>query len=249
MPMQTCFTKHVTPSRKWPKAEFHISCSNCCPSARIGVPMLKNLFIFTTMLVLALYATAMAEIAGSAHDFSGLGFSQGEICLPCHAPHNTSTDVQNVPMWNHAVSTAVYNLYGSDTLDAGTTAGSLNQPIGPSKLCLSCHDGTIAIDAFGGNPGSQLISGRNNLGTDLSNDHPISFVYNTDLALADGSLRDPATTLSGLDGSSGTILSDMLFGSRMECASCHDVHNKFGQVSLLRKSNTASSLCLTCHNL
>ena len=211
--------------------------------------MLRNLFIFTAVLTLTIHTAARAEISGSAHDFSGLGFSQGEICLPCHAPHNTSTEVQNVPMWNHAVSTAVYNLYTSDTLDAGTPAGSLNQPSGPSKLCLSCHDGTIAIDAFGGNPGSQLISGVSNLGTDLSNDHPISFVYNTDLALADGSLHDPATTLSGLAGSTGTILSDMLFGNRLECASCHDVHNKFGQQSLLLKSNTASSLCLTCHNL
>lgn len=214
-----------------------------------GVTMTKKLFILYAILLLTLPGLAWAELSGSAHDFSGLGFSQGQICLPCHAPHNTSTDVQDVPMWNHAVSTAVYNLYSSDTLDAGSTAGSLNQPSGRSKLCLSCHDGTIAIDAFGGNPGSQLISGVNNLGTDLSNDHPISFVYNTDLALADGSLFDPSTTLSGLAGSAGTIDSDMLFGGRMECASCHDVHNKFGQTSLLLKSNTASSLCLTCHNL
>ncbi len=248
-PNPTC-ANHVTKSLTIrPKADILILRGNGCEMFTIGVTMIRNILIFTSILVMTQITTARAELAGSAHDFSGLGFSQGQICLPCHAPHNTSTDVQDVPMWNHAVSTAVYNLYNSDTLDAGSTAGSLNQPTGPSKLCLSCHDGTIAIDAFGGNPGSQLISGTSNLGTDLSNDHPISFVYNTELALDDGSLRDPSTTLSGIAGSSGTILTDMLFGNRMECASCHDVHNKFGQPSLLLKSNTASALCLTCHNL
>lgn len=211
--------------------------------------MVKLRVISLALAMLGLAAAARAEIAGSAHDFSGLGFSQGQICLPCHAPHNTSTAVQNVPMWNHAVTSAVYQLYTSETLDAGSPAGALNQPGGSSKLCLSCHDGTIAIDAFGGNPGSQLISGRNNLGTDLGNDHPVSFVYDTHLALADGRLNDPASTLSGLAGSTGTVLEDMLFASRLECSSCHDVHNKFGQPALLLKSNTGSALCLTCHNL
>lgn len=211
--------------------------------------MAKRISILLIGLLVGLTSAVRAEILGSAHDFSGLGFSQGQICLPCHAPHNTSTVVQNVPMWNHAVTSAVYQLYASDTLNAGSPAGSLNQPGASSKLCLSCHDGTIAIDAFGGNPGGILIFGRSNLGTDLHNDHPISFVYDTSLALADGRLNDPASTLSGLAGSAGTILEDMLFGSRLECSSCHDVHNKFGQPALLLKSNTGSALCLTCHNL
>lgn len=88
-----------------------------------------------------------------------------------------------------------------------------------------------------------------NLGTDLRNDHPISFVYNSALATADGGLYNPATQTSGLGG---TIEQDMLFGTAgsktLECASCHDVHNTYGQPYMLLKSNNASALCLTCHN-
>ena len=210
---------------------------------------MKCLIVLSVALALGFATVANAEIAGSEHDFSGQGFAQGQICLPCHAPHNASAQATaNVPLWNHAVSIQTYQLYTSDTIDAGSPSGSLAQPSGVSKLCLSCHDGTIAIDAFGGNPGSQTITGNANIGTDLSNDHPISFVYDTSLALADGSLNDPSTALAGLAGSNGTIEDDMLFGNRLECASCHDVHNKFGNESLLLKSNAGSALCLTCHD-
>ena len=39
----------------------------------------------------------------------------------------------------------------------------------------------------------------------------------------------------------------MLFNDRLECASCHDVHNSYNQAGLLVKSNADSALCLTCH--
>ena len=83
------------------------------------------------------------------------------------------------------------------------------------------------------------------MGTDLSDDHPISFTYNTALATADGGLWDPASALSGLGG---TIDADLLSGSMVECSSCHDVHNSYGIPFLLVKSNAASALCLTCHD-
>jgi len=40
----------------------------------------------------------------------------------------------------------------------------------------------------------------------------------------------------------------MLIGGQVQCASCHDVHNGSGVEKLLRKTNVASALCLTCHN-
>ena len=85
------------------------------------------------------------------------------------------------------------------------------------------------------------------LGTDLSDDHPISFTYGTTLATADGELFDPTITASGLGGN---IDADMLFGAtndQLECASCHDVHDDT-HGNFLIMSNTASALCLTCHN-
>jgi predicted CXXCH cytochrome family protein len=89
------------------------------------------------------------------------------------------------------------------------------------------------------------MTGDHNLGTDLSNDHPISFSFDTALATADGGLKDPATASSGLGG---TVNDDLLLGGKMECASCHDVHNSSNLSKLLVKSNAGSALCLTCHS-
>ena len=78
-----------------------------------------------------------------------------------------------------------------------------------------------------------------NLGTDLSNEHPIGLLYAADTALN-------ATTTTFTGGNSDSI-AEVLFGGNVECASCHDVHGQ-GESSLLRDSMSGSSLCLTCHN-
>ena len=198
--------------------------------------------LFTGLFIVCIVQTSVAQITGSAHDFSGQGWNTtGEICIVCHTPHNADITVGNVPLWNHELTTATFTPYTSNTLDA-----TVGQPTGGSKLCLSCHDGTVALDNFGGTTGgTNYISGDANIGTDLSDDHPISFTYDAALATADGGLFDPTTTNSGLGG---TINADMLFGGQLQCASCHDVHNGSGQASLLLMSNDASALCLTCHN-
>ncbi|MFT7512409.1 MAG: putative CXXCH cytochrome family protein, partial [Candidatus Omnitrophota bacterium] len=176
-------------------------------------------------------------------DFSGEGWSNDQICLPCHTPHGADTSVTDSPLWNHANSTANYRLYSSATLDA-----SPGQPTGRSALCLSCHDGTVALDSFGGNTGSEFVGPTEDyfIGTDLSDDHPVSFTFNTALATTDGTLHDPATAVTALGG---TINADLLFGGQLECASCHDVHNSQNNGDgLLLINNTGSALCLTCHD-
>jgi predicted CXXCH cytochrome family protein len=193
-------------------------------------------------------AWAQGNITGSKHDFQSATWnSTGEICVVCHAAHNPDPGASDgVPLWNHDITTQTFTLYsdaGNNTLDASDIA----QPAGVSKLCLSCHDGTVALDSFGGNTGSTNISGATLVGTDLSNDHPVSFTYNTALATADGALWNPSdaghTTALG-----GTIQADLLFSDKLECGSCHDVHNNgLGSTALLRIDNAASALCLTCH--
>ncbi len=192
--------------------------------------------------IMSLGTTSFAGIVGSAHDFSAEAWSGGRICIVCHTPHNADTSISEAPLWNHELTTATFTLYSSPTLDA-----TLGQPGGASKLCLSCHDGTVAIDSFGGATGTEFITGAALLGTDLANDHPISFTYDTALATQDGELFDPATAPSGLGG---TIDDDMLFEDMMQCASCHDVHNTVseGNQKLLVIDNTGSLLCLTCHD-
>lgn len=185
-------------------------------------------------------------LAGSAHDFSSESWGvPGETCAPCHTPHHAQSSL--IPLWNHETTMATFTLYSSETLDARP-----EQPSASSKSCLSCHDGTVALNAFGGNVGSVFIdNGPANLGTDLSNDHPISFRYDTALALQDGDLFDPAATpVPALEGAS--IRDGMLVNDYLECSSCHDVHRSKGDsmtaAKLLLVDNGGSALCLTCHN-
>ena len=193
--------------------------------------------LILVLLIILSGRIAWADLNGSAHDFSSKAWSGGQICTICHTPHNSQTAV--VPLWNHGATTASFTLYSSPTFKASTT-----QPTGASRACLSCHDGTVALDTFGGKTGTTLLAGRTLLGNDLSNDHPISFVYNSALAVSVAGLRDPSAAPSGLGG---TIRDNLLFNDRLECASCHDVHNSHNQANLLVKNNSGSALCLTCH--
>ena len=207
---------------------------------------MKKLSVFFVCVLLS--TGLFAFITGSAHDFSAIAptWSNDEICLPCHTPHGAKTLLDNlVPLWNHDVTAATFTLYSSPTGPLDAT--DLADPDGVSKACLSCHDGTIAVDAYGSNTPSTMITTP--LGSDLSNDHPISFTYNTGLATTDGELFDPATTDAGLS-TAGTIQNRMLFADQLECASCHDVHNTECDTcpSLLLKDNAGSALCLTCHD-
>jgi predicted CXXCH cytochrome family protein len=185
-------------------------------------------------------------IVGSVHDFRGYLWNEsGDICKPCHTPHHTKALA--APLWNHELSTETYTMYDSPTMDANVSP----QPSGMSKMCLSCHDGTVALENYGNTTnGTFFMYGEDLIGTDLRDDHPISFVYDTVLATKDGELYDPSTKLSGILGSSGTINEDMLFQSKLECSSCHDVHNTRAVpgTKLLLIDNTGSALCLTCHD-
>jgi hypothetical protein len=216
----------------------------------------KKLFIlFSVLALLAGFSgVSIAGLSGSVHDFSGFSFAGGQICLPCHTPHNGEL-VEGAPLWNHALSVATYNLYSSPSMDA-----TVSQPTGASKLCLSCHDGTVAVDSFGGDTGSIFIDAFNadaNLTTDLSNDHPISFVYDAALATTDPGLFDPTTKIvtigSGSFSKTGSISEVMLENNVLQCQGCHSVHNDFvaGTAisdALLKITIGGSELCLACHN-
>lgn len=210
------------------------------------------------IMAVALGGRAVGGIRSSHHDFSGATWAENQICLPCHTPHHADTTVADSPLWNHKLTTAAFTPYSTPTIDA-----TLGQPGSITKLCLSCHDGTVAIDSYGSVTGTRTIHPYGNQGTDLRKHHPVSFVYDSSLAAADGELHDPSSAASGLGG---TIAQDLLFQGRLECSSCHDVHvsrNSSGCVGChtmhsgdivnrpntlsLRKSNAASALCLTCH--
>jgi predicted CXXCH cytochrome family protein len=116
------------------------------------------------------------------------------------------------------------------------------QPTGTSKLCLSCHDGTIALGAVASRAAPVglfgRVTGRPNLGRDLSDDHPISFLYDATLAAADGELLPPG-------GLTDFVRLDQ--NQEVQCTSCHDAHNDdYGD--FLRVDGQYSNLCTSCHD-
>ena len=207
-------------------------------------------FVFGTQSAMAVPGT----ISGSKHDFSSGSTSpykgtNAQTCVYCHTPHGAAGDAA---LWNRTMSVSVFVPYASPTLNATGTG----QPGNISKLCLSCHDGTIAVDSYGigvyAVAGAQKILGTANIGAALSNDHPIGITYNTALISADPGLKDPAATAVTIGtGNTGTITTKMLFSDKLECPSCHDVHNSTSGTAdsskLLRVSNVGSALCRVCH--
>lgn len=212
--------------------------------------MAKRIGIFLFYLLFS--STAVwADITGSAHDFSSEAWSGGQICLPCHTPHNADQTVSKAPLWNHELTQATYTLYDSPTMNETTV-----QPLGISKLCLSCHDGTVALDSFGNASGSEYIAGNANIGTDLSNDHPISITWTHQTIVPFGISaqctychehihiqEDPEKyPLPFYTYDSGNTY-------KVECSTCHDPHNNRAPGDhMLRKTNLQSQLCLGCHN-
>ncbi|MCB1888250.1 MAG: hypothetical protein KDH20_11645 [Rhodocyclaceae bacterium] len=203
-------------------------------------------------------ATAVGRTTGTAPSRNVVANSQTEVCVFCHTPHAANTSAP-APLWNREIGGSAYTPYTSSTLDAEVIRGqALAQPGGSSKLCLSCHDGTLAIGnvnvqagqtdvtfSMSGTAGDGTMpagQGENtgftrDLGTDLTNDHPISVTFDTTLANRDGELRD-------VDGqqqwpANGSILGVRSAGykpeipleptgpsgeGQVQCASCHDPH-------------------------
>jgi hypothetical protein len=110
----------------------------------------------------------------------------------CHTPHQTAAANGQDPLWNHTLSSAAsYGVYASATLNATPTdlAPAVAGSASVSALCMSCHDGTIGVGSMYNDPNSLagadpendpagspvLITGSANLGTDLTNDHPVNF--------------------------------------------------------------------------
>lgn len=212
---------------------------------------------------------ARESIINSPHNLSASGgkgkhavsFEEVRICVFCHAPHNAKP---KLPLWNRDLSEADYTPYESTTLQASPKP---DRPTGASRLCLSCHDGTIALNSYGGRvltgtgggsgygwytqpdepptanptymPTDPVPTKNPNLQTDLSNDHPISFSYTSGLA-AIAQLVPPESLPSQVRLELGEIL---------QCNACHDPHNnEFGNFLVIDNKRPGSPLCMACHN-
>ena len=216
--------------------------------------------LLRTLLVLALVGPAALSaqtIVGSKHDLSVSGANGGfftaaalggQTCVYCHTPHLAQANTKG-PLWNRNNSAAVYTMYTSSTIKEPMTA----QPGAQSLSCLTCHDGTVAVwstfntvqgtaTALQVNAGytgglvkaTGLMGGVNKLGSDLTTSHPVGIDFNNAL---DAGLQPIASVNAS---------AVKLFGIKVECASCHAVHDRTN-VPFLRRNNLSSALCTTCH--
>jgi predicted CXXCH cytochrome family protein len=184
--------------------------------------MKKSLFILIALYAVLLTAgQAAAVITGSLHDLRpDLTNGLNEICIPCHTPHNADVSNPDLPLWNRDQP--------GDSIFTGTGWAS--------DVCLSCHDGTIAVDKFGEFPGTTLMTGENVV-NEVDGTHPIG-----DQAIYANS-ESPMEP--GITDSSNPV---KIFDGQVECSSCHNVHdNAYG--NFLAMSNDGSALCLACHAL
>ncbi|UCC31076.1 MAG: hypothetical protein JSU86_02130, partial [Phycisphaerales bacterium] len=203
----------------------------------LGVLVVASVFCTQT-------ARAQQRVIETVHNLSVTGpgeiraEAEEQVCLFCHAPHSTAG---SVPLWNREFAVANYRIYQSSTFDAAP-----GQPTGASKLCLSCHDGTIALgrvlsraDRIRMIGGDFIPAGMSNLGTDLSDDHPVSFHYTAGLAASDGQLKSPHTLPA-------EITLDP--AGQLQCTACHDPHRNRHRM-FLTLSDEFGVLCAVCHDM
>lgn len=165
------------------------------PAKRVG---------FAGLLLTVLISSATAGIFNTKHNLGSTGLNAAsnfsgtrEICVFCHTPHGADGEAV-VPLWNRHLDPDGFQTY--DQMGTSTLDGRV-EPIGSVSIaCLSCHDGTQAMDALLNQPGSGRImpgyangiwsgqaapvGGRigpptvvTNLSKDLTNDHPVGIQY------------------------------------------------------------------------
>jgi predicted CXXCH cytochrome family protein len=209
-----------------------------------GVAAAQGLDIHSTNPNLT--STLGLDIRSTKHNLSISGpgtltaSTESRICIFCHIPHQKGAAARY--LWNRSDPANAYIPYFSSTLKA-----DVGQPTGASRMCLSCHDGTIALGAVASAPTEIPLKGMirfmphdspANLGTDLSDDHPVSFVYDEMLSLDNRQLREPSTLPPQVK----------LEGNQLQCTACHDPHhNPYGRFLVM--DNTASALCRACHEM
>ncbi len=244
--------------------------------------MKKTLLIVLALtLVFGISTVIKAGVSGpgvydTPHDVRVITGEDGlEPCVMCHTPHSGTGDY---PLWNRDQSPQTYIMYDSPSFDMDIAT----QPQSPSSLCLVCHNGVFSSLVNYPGPGSH--SGEEYdyemnptfwamLGTDLTNEHPISFTYEpaADTSQDNNGFPDANECDTGRQTrlwipsvNTSRSLAYPLYGSTLdqfECATCHSVHDTVNytgkqlvggksvgtQVFFLRSDNSESQMCADCH--
>lgn len=219
---------------------------------------MKRRVTYLAILMLLAAVPVLAGVAQTKHNFSSPSSSPNayfwgaqQVCVFCHTVHNADPTAGS--LLNHEMNPGTsYTMYTSDTMDMIQSAS----PHEGSLICLSCHDGTIAVNSLNNLPGpegsglygspggsgldgSGRISGSSHafVGTDLRDDHPVGLFYDSTKDLN----FHPKT------GNSQNYPDKLLDeGLYVECTSCHNPHDNTYS-NFLVESNNSSALCMRCH--
>jgi Doubled CXXCH motif (Paired_CXXCH_1) len=205
-----------------------------------GLPLIGGAFLIVSVGIAS--AAIISNVQATKHNLSAVADGTGvvplrgikatnesQVCVFCHTPHNANQSV-SAPLWNRSFSNATYTPYTSSSMDATTT-----QPTGDSKLCLSCHDGTIAIGTVGvlnaQGPVNIPMSGAG-LGGVMPSGAGATTGYTVlgGVGGTDGELRSPPVIVNG-----NTIVGNRATGAglkptfplqndQLQCTTCHDPH-------------------------
>ncbi len=199
------------------------------------------LFGFALLATRGLHA---GSVVNSKHNLGMRGPGEikadddARVCAFCHVPH---TPKAPRAMWARPMNDTLYVPYESSTMKS-----KVGQPNGATRLCLSCHDGTVALGIVGNRRnvpmrgvslGGLMPPGRSNLGTDLRTTHPVSMPLPVDGL----KVKPPTGRGARLDGE-----------GLVQCTSCHDPHSDDRDARVrkfLAQDNAYSEMCRECHTL
>ena len=225
--------------------------------------MKKFLAAFALVTLSAGLSMAAGEpgsgVLDSVHDMrasaGAVDFGENDrVCAFCHTPHHAYQDADPnayYPLWSRQLDTESFDSYTSPTINASDYYYA-DIAVGPTRLCMTCHDGSIAPDQhynFDGivNPLSGDSWNQAGIGagdSKLLDDHPLGFNYNelasgpetgsptsvevsTSEAYQDPWIRKAASGALNYQGDYQVKVVDRLYqGQYMTCATCHDVHNR-----------------------
>jgi predicted CXXCH cytochrome family protein len=144
----------------------------------------------------------------------------GNFCTQCHDPHETTRSSQHGAVLGRA------HLAWPGNSDEQTTAnaGEFDQE---TQTCLTCHDGSVSMEAPIAEGNSNTFAAEHPVGVSLMGQH-----------LQSGTLfqlRSPGTIDHRI----------RLFDGRIGCTSCHSPFST--EPKLLVMPNRKSRLCLSCH--
>ncbi len=223
---------------------------------------LNALFAVGLPLLVSISGSVLAgrpgRVADTVHNLSVSGpgrikaVKETRICIFCHAPHTKSPAGQ---LWNRNLPMGPFLTIETGGGSAGPETS--NQPNGASKMCLSCHDGTLALGAVlssrkpieltGTSTGTIPPGSRGFIGRDLRGMHPISIRVTPEVIARHAKSAMGLVPLKQMKSDPDVKLDR---SDRIQCTTCHDPHDDSNYASSgihFYTKKRFSDACVVCH--